>query len=113
MPIYEGELYNDDRLFILDYGLAEEEKNQVWCVVTRRNTHRFPPFRFDKFESENDAVDFIKKIEPTTPLISLGGKSPKSAPTYDEYLRWLAENQIPSSLEIHATNGGPLIKVVL
>ena len=62
MPLYDGELYNDDRLFILDYGLAEEANNEVWCVVTRRNTSRFPPYRVDKFGSENEVTDFIKKV---------------------------------------------------
>ena len=63
--LYEGELYNDDRLFILDFGVAEEAGKEIWCVVTRRNTRRFPPFRFDKFESESEVIDFIKKVEPS------------------------------------------------
>ncbi len=113
MPVYDGEFYNDDRLFILDYGVADEEGNEVWCVVTRRNIRRFPPHRADKFVSEDEAVDFIKKIEPSTPRISLRGQGPSPVPSYEQYLQWLREQEIPSSLEIHETNQGPIVKVVL
>jgi hypothetical protein len=113
MLLYDGELYNDDRLFILDYGIAGEQVEQGWYVVTRRNTQRFPPFRVDRFASESEVIDFIKRVEPETPRISLGGKSPSPMPSYDEHLKWLKDNRLPSSIEIHEINRGPMIKVSL
>ena len=113
MLLYDGELYNDDRLFILDYGIAGEKGEQGWYVVTRRNTERFPPFRVDRFTCESEAIEFIKKAEPETPRISLGGKSPSPIPSYEEHLNWLREDQLPSSMEIHEINRGPIIKMSL
>jgi hypothetical protein len=110
---YRDELYNDDRLFILDYGIADEDGKQVWYVATRRNTPRFPPYRVDRFTSESEVIDYIKKIEPETPRISLEGKGPFPVPTYQEHLEWLQENQVPSSLELHEINRGPIVKVSL
>ena len=88
MRFYKGEVYNDDRLFILDYGIADEEGKQVWYIATRRNTSRFPPFRVDRFTSESEVIEFIKAVEPKTPRISLDGKSPFPIPTYEEHLKW-------------------------
>ncbi|MGK2921828.1 MAG: hypothetical protein ACSLE4_03430 [Methyloceanibacter sp.] len=113
MLLYDGEVYKDDRLFILDYGIAGEQGEQGWYVATRRNTQSFPAFRVDRFASESEVIEFIKKLEPETPRISLGGKSPFPIPSYDDHLKWLRENQLPSSIEIHEMNKGPIIKVSL
>lgn len=111
MPHYLGESYNDDRLFILDYGRVRRGADTVWGVITRRNIPgRFPPFRSDVFDSEEAAIAFIQSTEPSTPRISLGGRSPDPVPTYEEYCSWLAREGIPSSLEVHAITGGPLFR---
>lgn len=102
--IYEGRVYNDDRLFILDLALTEKDCRTVWVVVTRRNHEGFPPFRVDKFGSKEEAFKYIKKIEPTTPLISLGGKPPEKPLSYEDYCVWLKGKGIPSAMEIYEQN---------
>ena len=97
----------------MDYGTADEDGKQVWYVATRRNTPRFPPYRVDRFASESEVIDSIKKVEPETPRVSLDGRSPSPVPTYAEHLKWLHQNQLPSSLQIHESNRGPIIKVSL
>ena len=104
MHLYEGRVYNDDRIFILDLLLTEKDCHTLWAVVTRRNYKGFPPFRVDKFVSKEEASKYIKKIEPTTPLISLSGKSPEKPLSYEDYCVWLKEKGIPSAMEFYEKN---------
>ena len=104
MNLYEGRAYNDDRVFILDLVLTEKDCCTFWAVVTRRNHEGFPPFKVDKFSSKEEALTFIRKIEPTTPLISLGGKSPEKPLSYEDYCNKLKEKNVPSAIEIYEQN---------
>ena len=104
MSLYEGKVYNDDRVFILDLALSEKDCRTFWVVVTRRNHEGFPPFKVDKFNSKEEALTFIRKIEPTTPLISLEGKPPEKPLSYEDYCNKLKEMNIPSAIEIYKQN---------
>jgi hypothetical protein len=104
MNLWRGETYLDDRLFILDLQQAKKGNHEVWAVTTRRNIKGFPPFRVDDFKTKEEAVSFLKGVEPSTPRISLHGKSPTPVPTYEEYLRWCDTEDIPSSMHIHRLN---------
>jgi hypothetical protein len=99
-------MYRDDRVFILDLQLASKGDRQVWAVTTRRNIDGFPPFRVDDFETREKAVEFIQRIEPTTPRISFGGRPPNNPVSYDEYVLQLHEEGIPSAMDIHDLNSG-------
>ena len=106
---FSGETYNDDRLFVLNISKCTvklTEGNMVettiyheeapvansWCLVTYRNVARYPVFRVDHFESFKAAEDYMKQVEPTVPLISLGGQSPLSPLPYNQFLKWKAKN---------------------
>ncbi len=108
---FQGQEYFDDRLFVLYLckGTVEIEKgedghvwtkiyhekeplNYVWCVVTYRNCNRYPLYRIDSFYKKEDAQQYIKEIEPETPLISLNGKSPITPLSYKEYKEWKEKN---------------------
>ncbi len=108
---FDGEIYNDDRLFVLHISkctvrIAEDDVTETtiyheeaprvvkWCVVTYRNVERYPAIRVDHFESFKAAEDYMKEVEPTVPLISLGGKSPKNPLPYDQFLKWKSENHL-------------------
>jgi hypothetical protein len=95
--------YYDDRLFVLYLCKGTVEMSDmvtttlyhnnapddhIWCVVTYRNTHRYPLYRVDSFHKKEDAEKYLRVIEPQTPLISLGGKSPTLPLPYDEYAAW-------------------------
>jgi hypothetical protein len=97
---FEGEIYNDDRMFVLYLckGVIteiDEETFQttihhggdpeefVWCLVTFRNTHRYPVYRVDHFDSMESARTYVQHFEPRVPLISLGGNSPAAPMTYE------------------------------
>ena len=104
MNIWQGDIYHDDRLFILDLQLATKSGNRIWVVTTRRNIKGFPPRRVDEFNTKEEAIDYLKLIEPTTPRISLQGKSPSPELTYDEHIAWCEAEGIPDSLQIHTMN---------
>jgi len=104
MKTWQGRPYLDDRVFILELRRAIKAGHRVWAVVTRRNVRGFPPRRVDDFETKEDAIAYIKQVEPSTPRISLGGQSPCPEPTYDEYLAWCRHEGIPDSMRIHQIN---------
>jgi len=107
---FQGQEYFDDRLFVLYLcaGKVEIEdgaiwttiyhenppEDHIWCVVTYKNCNRYPLYRIDSFYKKEDALGYIKKIEPETPLISLEGKSPQNLPSFEEYLLWKKENNL-------------------
>jgi len=100
MKLWQGENYNDDRLFILDLQLVQKGKEETWAVVTRRNVKRLPPFRIDDFVTKKEAVEFVRKIEPTTPRISQGGKPPEAPLSYEKYVAALKQEGLVSAMEL-------------
>lgn len=111
MKLWQGKTYHDDRLFILDLQRATKNGQSVWAITTRYNVQGFPPRRVDDFNTKEEAIRYLKKVEPSTPLISLGGKSPFPEPSYEEYLTWCKSEGIPSSMEIlrNQKNRGELL----
>ncbi len=108
---FQGQNYFDDRLFVLYLckGTVEIEPNEdgvvwtkiyhekeldnyIWCVATYRNCNRYPLYRVDSFYKKEDAEEYIRKIEPETPLISLGGNPPATPLSYKDYSEWKVKN---------------------
>ena len=113
---YLGEVYRDDRMFVLNlsygsyskrYGALSTpiEEGDAWILTTYRNTVELPIITTDIFHSVEDARAYIVKIEHTTPLISLKEKPleipkkiqgmdhiPESERPWEFYNRWLAIN---------------------
>lgn len=102
---FAGEMYNDDRLFVLYVcrGTRRELANGAieskiyhdeppadsnWCVVTFRNTPRYKAFRVDHFGTLDEAEAYRRFNEPLTPRISLGGMSPSPPLSYAAYSEW-------------------------
>ncbi len=105
---FYGEIYHDDRMFVLYVCKCTEEirddliattiyheespENHKWCVVTYKNVTRYNPTRVDCFDSEGEAIAFRKRVEPQVPLISLDGKSPHALLPYDQFVSWKERN---------------------
>jgi hypothetical protein len=104
MNLFHGQIYNDDRLFILDLQLAKKNKKSIWAVTTRGNVDGLPPFRVDDFPTMEAAIAFIQKIEPETPRISMGGKPPQQPLEYTTYIAELCKEGIPSAIQIYEMN---------
>ena len=105
-PLYlwDGKIFNDDRLFMLDLQPATKGREKVWAVVTRWNQKGFPPYKVNDFTEKIEAIKFLKKIEPQMPRISLGGKSPEETPSYIENLEILKKNGEKSAFAIYEAN---------
>lgn len=107
---FEGEIYNDDRMFLVSVckcTIREEDdmivttihhdnppQNHEWCLVTFKNTKRCPAIRVDHFDNEHDTTEYRKKIEPETPLVSLSGHSPYPPTLYAKYVQWKKDNNL-------------------
>ncbi len=105
---FQGCSYYDDRIFVLylckgainvksdnliETTIYHEEpsNNSHWCLVTYRNYANYPLHSVKIFDTTDEAVDYVKAIEPTTPLISLEGHSPRQLLIYEEYVKWKKE----------------------
>lgn len=107
---FNGKIYNDDRMFVLHVAkctitdaddIADEiitiyhvevPKDYKWCVITYRNIINYMPYRTDYFDTKKEANEFLERTEPSTPLISLKGRSYSPPPTYDEFVDWKLKN---------------------
>ncbi len=105
---FDGEIYNDDRIFVLfiakcttretDEFIAttihyETTPNDAgWCVATFRNVERYRAYRIDSFDTKAEAEEYLAEVEPITPLISLGGKSPAHPMPLEKYSKWKSDN---------------------
>src|SRR5256885_1906329 len=107
--LFQGKLYNDDRMFVLyiTKGRADAERDGVveatiyhesppldckWCLVTYLNTERYPAVDVDEFETLDEARAYLQRVEPTVPLISLGGAPPSTPLAYEEFVAWKRRN---------------------
>ena len=109
---FEGEFYNDDRLFVLHIAKCsikedsesittrvyheEAPENHLWCVIMYRNVPRYRPLKVFHFDNETEAQIFLRDTEPVVPLISLQGESPpeNQVLSYKEYLDWKEANNL-------------------
>ena len=58
--------YRDDRKFVMN---LEPCGGGEWLLTTYRNTGSLPPVRQDRFASREEAVAYVRKWEPTVPVI--------------------------------------------
>jgi hypothetical protein len=105
---FNGQLYYDDRLFLMHLclGTIEIEGDLVtttiyhenappdsqWCLVTYRNCERYPASGVLHFETKDDALAYVDAIEPTTPLISEDGASSRMSRV--AYAAWKRDEKL-------------------
>jgi hypothetical protein len=111
--LFDGAIYNDDRLYIFDLTKAKNNGRAVWSLATRRNCNGFPPTRVDNFKTKEKAIEYIKRIEPTTPCISMGGQSPKRPLSYNDYCKQLSAAGLPSALDIYELNKNTKREIII
>ncbi len=107
MPVaFRGETYNDDRMYVVHVArctVGIEGASTVttvyhetppdgctWCVVTYKNVAQYRATRIDHFPTLEAAQRHRELVEPQTPLVSLGGKSPGRPMGYKDYVLWKA-----------------------
>ncbi len=94
----------DDRMYVLEVarltplsaGLHPNPRTTPakWSVITRRNVRGYPPTRTDDFDSYEEAVEYLKKVAPETPRVSLGKQCPAPPPSWDEFQDWLQDSNL-------------------
>ena len=109
MPVQEHSSgpYRDDRMYVMRITTGstrvvggfeevvtgpESESSagsESVMLVTYRNVPSLPPTRVDDFSSLEDAIQYVKKVEPICPRCSLGGSAPEPIPSWQEHLAWL------------------------
>ena len=103
MVEFNGNLYNDDRMFVLYIAPCVFSENRdtityevfhetpppehTWCIVTYRNTQRYPASKVDIFKSKEEAEKYKANVEPGCPLVSLRGE-PKKFGSFEDYINW-------------------------
>ena len=114
--LFRGDVYRDDRMYVMRVASKFTKESDGAVVVeidvepasdgdrpvvlmTYRNVPALPAVRVDEFPSASAAFDYIKKIEPTCPRISLGGHPPEPTPSWQEHLEWLHEQGLRSAAE--------------
>ena len=114
--LYKGENYYDDRIFHLHLTLTNKQtlpdgivtrevgsnlSCDTYTLITRRNSIGRKPIRADDFESYDEAIAYIERIEPEVPLISLNGNPIIPKPSIEEYKEMVKEkNWLPTYLDI-------------
>lgn len=114
MPIAHE--YRDDRMYVMRISSNFKKSNDgvisaaisqdrlrdlegAVLLITYRNTHSLPAVRTDEFETMDDALSYIKRIEPTCPRVSLGGKAVLPTPSWESHLEWLHSEGLQSVTE--------------
>jgi hypothetical protein len=104
----QEDVFLDDRMFVLAVYPArlakdKEENHQtvifydqtpengLWTVLTFRNVEGYPLVGVAHFEKEEHARAYKAGLEPSIPLTSLGGQSPKTQMTPEDFAAWKEE----------------------
>lgn len=61
-----------------------------YLLMTYRNTPNLPSVRIDPFETEKEAINYLKEVEFTVPLVSNNGEPPKIPEDVDQLEHWSA-----------------------
>ena len=102
MITYKEETYRDERLFVFNLTHGKEEEKSKWILVTYRNTIELPVYKTNCFDTKEDAIQYLKKVEQFTPLISNNEQPLEIAESaisdWDYYNNWLKENNLFSAI---------------
>ena len=105
---YHGYDYRDDRMFVMNIATATKDDKRCWNLATYRNTISLPATRNDFFDTKEELIDYIKKVEPCVPLISNNGQSLEIPnhinneniyEVWDYFNKWLSERDLFSSVK--------------
>jgi len=79
--------------------LSSHGWSETVLLLTYRNVPSLPAVRSDSFDSLEEAIEYVKSVEPTCPRVSLGGRPPQPTPSWEEHLDWLRERGLESTAD--------------
>lgn len=91
--------YDDDSVQAAFTIPEASESLKAALVITYRNVPSLPAIRVDNFPTTQEALAYIRGVEPNCPRVSLGGQSPEPTPSWQEHLSWLHEHGLKSAAE--------------
>ena len=102
---FEGDVYRDDRMYVINLNRGtvskKGKKETRYLLTTYRNTHSLPASRSDDFASKEEAINYLKEIEPDVPLVSNKGKPlniPDDVERWEYWNNWLKERGLQSAI---------------
>lgn len=110
---WNGDRYRDERLFVINLTLAkitiddgtplqDRKVEHKWVLETYRNNFALTAFNSKKFESKDAAIEYLKDVEPTVPLIMPFGEAPLDIPEdedrWEYWLWWLKTRGLFSAI---------------
>jgi len=106
--ILDGVEYHDDRMYVLHICRCKASlkgdctettvyhesppPDARWCVLTYRNIRGYPGIRVDHFDTFEEAQAYQMRIEPLTPLVSLGGRTHQKPLSCQAFMNWKKTN---------------------
>ncbi|MBJ89314.1 MAG: hypothetical protein CMO98_05570 [Woeseia sp.] len=101
---FEGEEYRDDRMYVINLNRGtiskDGKKEKRYLLTTYRNTTSLPATRSDDFASKEEAINYLKQVEPGVPLVSNQGKCleiPEGVDRWKYWNNWLKEKGLQSA----------------
>ena len=109
--------YRDDRIYVMRIttgstrvkdGIMEsvtepKPNSSDWSesvlLITYRTVPTLPAVRTDHFRSIEEAIHYVREVEPTCPRVSLDARSPEPVPSWQEHLDWLHQLGLRSAVE--------------
>jgi len=98
---FNDEVYRDDRMYVLNLSLGKVNNETKYILMTYRNIPQLPAVRHDHFDTREEAIKYIKKVEPLVPLTSLNRKPldiPKDIDRWEYWVKWLKERNLQSAI---------------
>ena len=116
VPEHWSGSYRDDRMYVMRITTAFDKDNDGFVraafgnaeasdplkpalVITYRNVPSLPAVRVDDFPTLLEAMNYVKRVEPTCPRVSLEGQSHEPTPSWQAHLCWLHERGLKSAAE--------------
>ena len=101
---YEDYVYRDDRMYVINLtrgSVSKAGKTETqYLLITYRNTLSLPAVRTDPFETEEEAINYLKEVEFTVPLVSNNGEPleiPEDVDQWEYWSAWLEERGLRSA----------------
>ena len=108
MIFYQGNLYRDDRIFVINISRGTVQKSSKgskketrWLLSTYRNVASLPCRSSHNFETRKEVIEYLRQVEPNTPLISNHGKRldiPAEAEPWEYWMEWLKDRNLKSAI---------------
>ena len=105
----KNEEYRDERMYVLNLTRGKlkvitrdfQKTDYKYFVNTYKNLILLPFYKTNYFDTKNEAIEFVKQIEPFIPLINnheFPLSTPEGESTWEHWLSWLNQQGFHSAI---------------